>query len=216
MLRDRFLSFLKNRISGPLPGREAQQKLQPTPMAGDYSYPEMRDDAHPSSVAILLFEKEHSKLKDLHVILTLRTDSIRHGGQISFPGGRSDNNETLEETALRETEEEIGITRDEIHLIGSITPLYLSRSNNQITPFIAFLEEEPEPKPNPDEVEEVFSVPLSQLLHDATFVREKWDLSHASFEVPYWNVHTTPLWGATAMIMSEFLELYREFLNETD
>lgn len=209
-----FARYLQERMQLALPGVSAQKKMQPVPLSRSFTFPDERKDAHPSSVCILLFEKGPDSEQDLHVVLTLRTESIRHAGQISFPGGRADNGESPPETAIRETEEEIGVPGEAIHLVGTITPLYLYRSNNKITPFVAFLDEEPRLNPNPDEVEEAFTVSLKDLLNEQNMIREKWELSHATFMVPYWNIHSTPLWGATAMMMSELLELYKEFLTE--
>jgi 8-oxo-dGTP pyrophosphatase MutT (NUDIX family) len=206
-----FYDFLAERIERALPGKSSQLKMQPIPIDDGFNFPEPdSSDGHPSSVLIPLY---HDKSDILKVILTLRTDSIRHAGQISFPGGRSDNDESPIDTALRETREEIGIPHRSISIIGSISPLYLYRSNNQITPVIGFLNEKPEFKPNPAEVQEVISVSLETLLNQDTLIWETWQLRNISCKVPYWNIHSTPLWGATAMIMSELLDLYREFLD---
>jgi len=206
-----FYHFLKSRSSEKLPGKTAHLKLQPEPLDENFRMPPSEsENGHPSSVLIPMFQDRENQL---NVILTLRTDSIRHAGQISFPGGRSDMGESLQETALRETREEVGISPEMVQIACSITPLYLFRSNNRITPYVGFLSGIPELKPNPAEVEEAFSVRLDSLLDEKNLIREVWELSYATFRVPYWDVHSTPLWGATAMIMSELLELYREFLE---
>lgn len=206
-----FYHFLVDRTLQKLPGRDAQMKMSPEPLDPNFVLPQKESDtAHPSSVLIPLFPDENDLL---NVILTLRTESIRHAGQISFPGGRREGDETPEETALRETEEEIGVTRNQIEIACCITPLYLHRTDNQITPFVGFLEQEPKLQPNPAEVKEAFSIPLKNLIENENFKEEKWDLTHASFHVPYWTIHEVPLWGATAMMMSELLELYKEFLQ---
>lgn len=207
-----FHQYLLERSQKDLPGRKAQMKMSPEPLDPDFVLPRKESDtAHPSSVLIPLYPDEKDQL---NVILTLRTDSIRHAGQISFPGGRREGRETPEETALRETEEEIGIVRSQIHIACSITPLYLHRTDNQITPFVGFLEKEPVLQPNPDEVKEAFAIPLQTLINTENKKKEKWDLSHTSFHVPYWTIHEVPLWGATAMMMSELLEMYKEFRKQ--
>ncbi len=68
---------------------------------------------------------------------------------------------------------------------------------------------------NPNEVEEILTVSLDHLNSEENLVRERWDLREQQLEVPYWDIHKVPLWGATAMMMSELLELYREFLNKS-
>lgn len=209
MAHHSFHRYLLERSKKELPGRDAQMKMSPEPLDPDFVLPRKESDtAHPSSVLIPLYPDENDLL---HVILTLRTDSIRHAGQISFPGGRRENNETAEETALRETEEEIGVGPGQIQIACNITPLYLHRTDNQITPFIGFIDKKPKLIPNPAEVEEAFSVSLHELIDCQNLKKEQWDLSHASFNVPFWTIHDVPLWGATAMMMSELIELYREF-----
>lgn len=206
-----FHQFLSERTKQPLPGKNAQLKMQPLPVDESFTFPEPDlPIGDPSSVLIPLFEDEK---KMLNVILTLRTDSIRHAGQISFPGGRSEVNESPLETALRETREEIGILPEVFKIAGSLSPFYLSRSNNQITPFVGFLDKKPILTPNPNEVKEAFTVSLDNLLKEEFLIWETWNLRDHSFKVPFWNVHSTPLWGATAMMMSELLELYEEFLK---
>lgn len=207
-----FYQFLVKQIEENLPGREAQLKMSPVPLDPNFVLPrDPSESAHPSGVLIPLFP---DKNEQLNVILTLRTKSIRHAGQISFPGGRrEDNDESLRQTALRETKEEIGVDESLITLAGHISPLYLYRTDNQITPFVGFLQARPELTPNPVEVEEIITIPIPDLLSDSYRKREKWELPYATFDVPYWSFHNVPLWGATAMMMSELLELYRDFIR---
>lgn len=210
----RFISFLKNRVEEPLPGRTAQKKMLPVPVensnARKLTAPE---DASPSSVLIpMILDKDDQ----LNVILTLRTSGIRHGGQICFPGGRSELNEDPLETALRESHEEIGLRPQDVQILGSITSFYLQHTNNLINPFIGYVEEKPKLTRNPNEVEEIIMVKLNVLATEDKLINERWDLEHDSFNVPYWDIHEVPLWGATAMILSELLELYKEFLEQQD
>jgi 8-oxo-dGTP pyrophosphatase MutT (NUDIX family) len=206
-----FYNFLSQRIARDLPGENAQLKMCPIPLNGDRSRLNNRqNNGYPSSVLIPLYPGENGALS---IILTLRSESIRHAGQISFPGGRSDKGEPPVKTALRETWEEVGIPPEKVDIAGSITPLYLNKSDNQITPFVGFLREKPQLIRNPDEVEEVIIATLDQLLSEKYIKREVWDLNQRKLEVPYWNIHRVPLWGATAMMLSELLELYREFTD---
>lgn len=208
-----FHEYLLERTDKGLPGRDAQLKMSPVPLDPDFVLPRQKSDtAHPSSVLIPLYPDGNDHL---HIILTVRTENIRHAGQISFPGGRQEGDETLEETALRETEEEIGIQRNQIKIAGNITPLYLHRTDNQITPFVGFLDEKPELILNPAEVKEAFTTPLNSLITSENFAKEEWELSYATFKVPYWKIHEVPLWGATAMMMNELLELYKDYKKST-
>ena len=207
-----FYSYLKQRSESSLPGWNAQKKMCPIPVNGEQIQRQAdKDLGYPSSVLVPLFPGTN---RDLNVILTLRTNSIRHAGQISFPGGRAEVDETPVETALRESKEEIGINPGDVNIAGSISPLYLDRSDNRISPFVGFLESKPELTRNPNEVEEIIIVKMDQLLSDRLLKREIWELQNRELEVPYWDIHRVPLWGATAMMMSELLELYQKFLNE--
>lgn len=209
MIHHRFYRFIKDLKPGELPGQPAQMRMSPTPLDPDFVLPrDPSHTAHPSSVLIPVYPNSDQKL---HVILTLRSDNIRHAGQISFPGGRQENRETLEETALRELNEELGIPGNIVKTTGPITPLYLHRTDNQITPYVGFMDKKPRLVPSPVEVSEIVTAELDSLLSDKNRKREQWNLPQASFDVPFWDIHDVPLWGATAMIMSEFLTIYENF-----
>ncbi|HET6527950.1 MAG TPA: NUDIX domain-containing protein [Balneolaceae bacterium] len=99
---DDFFTFLENRLQEKLPGRKAQLKMAPEPMSGGKPRRmEPPESAGQSSVLALIFPNEK---KDLELVLTLRTNDINHGGQISFPGGRAEEGESVSETALREAQ----------------------------------------------------------------------------------------------------------------
>lgn len=167
--------------------------------------------ARQSSVLVLVYPNEE---EELELLLTLRSSHIDHGGQISFPGGRSEEGETAEETALREAHEEVGVSPDSVTIIGRLTDLFVNHSNNDVTPVVGFMTEQPVLTLDPFEVEEAFSVELQSLLGKKNLTVEDWNLRDHTFKVPYWDVHRVPLWGATAMMLNEFLELYREFRKE--
>lgn len=212
-------NFLEEKLNnGNLPGRASQIKMAPEPVDERNPEREMEapDHASASSVLILIFPNSE---EELELILTLRTSNINHGGQLSFPGGRAEDGETEVETALREANEEIGINTADVQIAGSLSKLYVAHSNNYVTPVVGFLDYVPELILNPAEVEEAFSVELESLLGKKNLTVENWDLrGQATYKVPYWDVHRVPLWGATAMILSELLELYRMFKqqNTTD
>jgi 8-oxo-dGTP pyrophosphatase MutT (NUDIX family) len=206
------IDYLKDRLAQHLPGQNAQIEMAPRPVDGG----ELRDmnppaDVNQSSVLVLLFPNEDGELE---LTLTLRTNDIDHGGQISFPGGRADDQESSIETALREANEEIGIEPDEVAIIGTLSDLYVSNSKNLVTPVVGFMKARPDFKINPSEVEEVFAVELNSLLHKKNLTVEDWNLHTYTYKVPYWDVHRVPLWGATAMMLNELLELIREFAEE--
>jgi len=206
------IQFLEQRLSQNLPGRKAQIEMAPEPVdGGEIREMEPPPEVNKSSVLILLFPNEKD---DLELVLTLRSHDIDHGGQISFPGGRTEKGESLKQTALREAKEEIGVPTDSVTIIGELSDLYVSHSNNLVTPFVGFTNRKPNFITNPAEVEEVFAVELQSLLHKKNITVEDWDLHSYTYRVPYWDVHQVPLWGATAMMLNEFLDLCREFANK--
>lgn len=204
--------FLKKRLDqDDLPGQPSQLKMAPEPLSANAERRSMQPpgDSRQSSVLVLIFPNDEGELE---LILTLRTQTINHGGQLSFPGGRAEIGETPVQTALREAREEIGIKPGDIEIAGSLSTLYVAPSHNQVTPVVGFLDYVPELTINPNEVEEVFSVELNSLLNKENLTVEDWNLrDDHTYKVPYWDVHRVPLWGATAMMLSEFLDIYREF-----
>lgn len=213
MLQNKFLKFIQNRLTTPLPGRQAQNLMAPHPVNGSPSkshYEPEDDDFRNNSVLVPII---HWK-DEPEVVLTLRTESINHGGQLSFPGGGKEGYESVEETALREAQEEIGLHPELVTIAGHLTNLYVGHSYNMVVPVVGFLTEEQSFTPNPNEVDEIIHVPLSTLADENQLMKEEWSLRGVPYQVPYWNVHRVPLWGATAMMLSELVELYKEFLAE--
>lgn len=204
-----FIIYLKDRLKQSLPGMDAQLKMAPEPAAeGPRRQMKAPGHARKSSVLLLIYPNEKCELE---LLLTLRSSGIDHGGQISFPGGRSEATESPVDTALREAKEEVGIDPEKVTIIGLLTNLYVKPSNNQVTPVVGYMTETPELSLDPKEVEEAFSVELDSLLEKKNLMVEDWNLREYTFKVPYWDVHRVPLWGATAMMLSEFLEIYREY-----
>lgn len=205
------IPFLKSRLRNNLPGKDAQLRMAPKPIAeGPHRQLTPNSTAIPSSVLILLFPNEN---EDWELLLTLRSNDIDHGGQISFPGGRAEADETTTETALREAHEEVGIDPQQINTIGKLSKLFISHSNTQVTPVIGYMPASTHFIANPDEVEEIFTVELDSLITKKNLIEEQWKLQDYKYKVPYWDVHHVPLWGATAMMLNEFLDLYREYLS---
>ncbi|HEX7070919.1 MAG TPA: CoA pyrophosphatase [Rhodothermales bacterium] len=144
------------------------------------------------------------------LVLTLRhADLPAHAGQVSFPGGARDPGEELSATALRETEEEIGLDPDQVKILGPLTPLYVPPSGFCIYPFVGAVEELPALRPFEREVSAVLHVPLSHLLSANTRVTEEWVLRGEPVTVPFYRYETHKVWGATAMILAELLEVAR-------
>lgn len=140
------------------------------------------------------------------VILTVRTDTVTsHKGQISFPGGSSDPGDSSAiETALRETQEEIGLDPDAVDVLGQLDAFPTFVSGFVVTPVVGWLEEEPQLRPNPAEVASILHVPLADLNEE---IRNEAGFSHLDKTYPTeaWVWHDHVIWGVTARIVRSFL-----------
>ena len=191
---------LSQRLEKKLPGVSSQNIMLITPQ-NSVKYFIPPDNIVLSAVLILLFPIR----EDIHFFLTKRTDTVQyHKGQISLPGGAKEEGEELIGTALRETDEEIGISSDSIQIIGQLTPLLVPITGFQIHPFIGFSEHKPETATDPMEVESVFSVSIHSLVHQKTHQLEERTLRGHLYQVPYYHLNNKKVWGATSMILSEF------------
>lgn len=204
----RLLATLRARLGmGTLPGRDAQLTMAP-PMRGDYTAPPVT--ARRASVLALLYPIESR----LHLLYIQRTSPKRdrHAGQISFPGGSVEAADVdAAATALRETEEEVGIPRDTVELLGGLTQLYIPVSNFLVDPFIGFLPERPTFTLQESEVARILELPLADLLEESARQVGTRKLANGMSlpDVPFWAVGGEEVWGATSMITAELLALLR-------
>ncbi len=195
---------LEECLSSQLPGQPAQLMMAPSIRPSGL---EGFDGSNPrsSGVMILLFPGDEG----LSTVFILRTDGGPHGGQISFPGGKQERADPdLSYTALRETHEEVGVNPDHIRVIGKLTPLYVPHSNYMILPVVGFVDTLPEFVPDKKEVAGVIISSLASLFHPGS--KKTMILNRAGLEItaPYYDVSGHRVWGATAMIMSEFERIF--------
>lgn len=203
---DTFLTKLKQRLELPLPGIEVQFEMAHVNRAKM-----KREDLHPtefrdSAVLILLIQKENG----FYIPLTERpTYDGAHSGQVSFPGGKFDEADiTLEQTALRECFEEIGL-KDNIEVLGELSHLYIPVSKFMVHPFVGIINErDVNYDLNPNEVKDIIELSLDELLlpHLVKETIVEPAPGH-KFKTPYFDVEGRIVWGATAMILNEFKHL---------
>jgi 8-oxo-dGTP pyrophosphatase MutT (NUDIX family) len=136
-----------------------------------------------------------------------------HSGQIAFPGGKSEDfDESHWHTATREAEEEVGIKTDSVNLIGELTSLIIPVSNFMVHPFIGFVNKTPDFIANPNEVHQLVPVPLTELVN-MPIHSKLIETSYGKIEAPYFSLQQHDIWGATAMIISEFNHMLNPALN---
>jgi 8-oxo-dGTP pyrophosphatase MutT (NUDIX family) len=176
---------------------------QPWPPAVPASQMPFRGD--PAAVLVPLFDEDGQT----RVILTRRSSRLRsHTGEVSFPGGRLEPGEAPLAAALREAGEEVGLRAEDVEILGQLEPLATMSSRSGITPFVGALPGRPRLHPNPHEVEVVFDVALVDLMDDAVYREERWDTPWAEDRpVHFFDLPDDIVWGATARILHELLEL---------
>ena len=160
-----------------------------------------------AAVLIALFQREDGWYFPL---IRRPMHEKNHPGQIALPGGAMEKNETLEKTALREAFEEVGIIPSKVEIIGKLTPLPVPVSNYVISPVVGIIEIEPEWKINKDEVEELIILKLDDLINADKGYSEDWNLRGNQVNVPIFKLMDKTIWGATATVLCELIDLIKE------
>jgi 8-oxo-dGTP pyrophosphatase MutT (NUDIX family) len=191
-------------ISDGLPGPEAQLKLSPEARKL-FAESEIKTNA---AILILLYKDIAGILST--VFMKRQTYNGPHSAQISFPGGKFEPDDgSLSNTALRESQEEIGIVSDQVEIIGKLTELYIPVSNFLVHPFIGITLTTPEFKIDKSEVDYLITIPIQELINLPVLFTKK-EYEQQSFVVPYYNINKEMIWGATAMILCEFIEVLKK------
>ena len=144
---------------------------------------------------------------DAHIVLTVRADALRHGGQVSLPGGVVEPGETHEQAALREAHEEVALPLAPVRVLGALTPLDIPVSGFRLHPIVAATGAHPLLTPADSEVAQILEIPVHDLLDSANFVRTRRERDGVRYVVPVFRVSGHDVWGATAMVLAEFLAL---------
>ncbi len=203
---DAFIQHLQTRLQGSLPGTAAHHRMARNFRPTVIPPPE---GASLAGVLALLFPKNDEwQLALIERVTTHSGD--RHSGQISFPGGKYEAGDgILMNTALREAHEEVGVSPNVVNMLGALTELYIPVSNYLVHPFVGWMDHAPVFQPQWSEVQSVLEVPFHALEDPATL--QTTDIRVANNmtfkEVPYFSLSGKVVWGATAMILSELLEV---------
>ena len=219
---------LEQALTRELPGAAAQERLAPMPRRqwpAGFNPARIRDaaglllvfpktiDAEPAETA----EESHSlrvprvlrlTLDQAHIVLTVRADTLgRHGGQVSLPGGVIDPGETFEQAALREAHEEVGLAQEQVRVLGALTPLDIPVSGFRLHPIVGASETRPRLAPAFGEVARILEIDIDELLAPDCVVHTPRERDGVTFTVPGFHVQGVEIWGATAMVLAEFLSL---------
>jgi 8-oxo-dGTP pyrophosphatase MutT (NUDIX family) len=222
---------LETALQSPLPGPQAQDRLAPVPRR---QWPAGLNPARVRNAAglLLVFPKrrgektaENAEIAekdvslrpprsprffpddDAHIILTVRADALRHGGQVSLPGGVVDPGETFEQAALREAHEEVALALDDVRVLGHLTPLDIPVSGFRLHPIVAVHPARPQLTPSDSEVARILEIGVDQLLDPRHLVTTERHRDGVAFTVPAFRIAGVEIWGATAMVLAEFLAL---------
>lgn len=166
------------------------------------------DGTTPRPAAVLVILTPHPD--GVALVLTRRGGHLReHSGEIAFPGGRLEADETAVVGALREANEELGLTADCLEIIGHLHTVYVPRSNHSVTPVVAWSHTLAPMTPNPSEVAEAFLAPITPLLAPDALAFEEREIRGETVVVPYFMVQQHRIWGATALMMCDLLARIR-------
>ena len=202
----RFIDEMKDKLSLPLPGLESQMRMATMKRILRKGQVDVPEDARKAGVLIMFY----SRNGEVHIPFIKRNEYPGvHSGQVSFPGGGWEKDDKdITATALRETEEEIGVKRNLVTAIGTLTNLYIPPSNFLVTPVVAYMDGQPEFKPDPDEVDRILEVPLKELVMPGAIQEKEITIfPDVRLKVPCFYIEEQVIWGATAMMLCELVDI---------
>ena len=193
---------LRVRLAGTLPGVEAQIRFAPFPGKRGWRAGEFPADARIAAALLLLYPGEDG----VAIPLTVRASTLaRHAGQISLPGGATEPGETIAQAALREASEEIGLDPATVRVLGELTPIHVLVSGFTLHPVVGVADVRPPFQAAAGEVDEIVEVRLEDL-RDASRIRTGTRIREGiAVEYPYFDLCGHHVWGATAMVLGEFI-----------
>jgi 8-oxo-dGTP pyrophosphatase MutT (NUDIX family) len=208
---------LEDAFTRELPGAAAQAHLAPIPRR---QWPDgFREEQLRHAAGLLLVfpdqtenaeaaQAERSRSAEARILLTVRAHTLgRHGGQVSLPGGVVDAGETFEQAALREAREEVGLSTDLVRVLGAMTPLDIPVSGFRLHPIVGICERRPPLTPAAREVARILEPAIDALMARDCVVHARRARDGVAMTVPGFHLEGVEIWGATAMVLAEFLSL---------
>ncbi len=202
------ITQIEELLQKDLPGWPAQRLLSPIKTS---EYQSQTDNTQQAGVNLILYPNAQEQLEILFIKRQNNIPGDKHGGQIGFPGGKREiNDSNLIETAFRETEEEIGIPADKLHLLGSLSPLFVYVSNFLVQPIVSYLDHTPNLTLQKSEVDLVIGQKLDYFISDNAVKHQDFKVRDFMMkDMPHYKLQNHILWGATAMITSEFVQIIK-------
>lgn len=204
---DQIIKKLEKLLCLPLPGKSGQISMAPMPI-DESRFAELKPKNPRKGAVLMLFYPDE---RGTYIPFIKRPDyDGTHGGQIAFPGGKWEASDLdLSQTALRETEEEIGLDQQKVILLGNLSDLFIPASNFLVSPYIGFVERTPTFSPDPYEVDKIISCPF-KILTDKSIRKDGEIVVKKEYKLraPYFDIDAHVVWGATAMILGEFIHLW--------
>lgn len=196
---------LREELNNPLPGIEFQLMFAP----GHRQMPNpLKDSLTDAAVSLIILNFE---VNEPEMLLIRRTEyDGPHSGQISLPGGKMDGTDnSLQDTAIRETREEIGVELNKKEYLGKLSLLDIPVSSFRVHPFVFILDRNIELDPDPNEVSYLIRFKIKDLLDNTNIKTHRFSFDKYDFEAPYFSIKNEIVWGATSMILSEFAEILK-------
>jgi len=205
MLYNNAIAHIKKAFCSPLPGSDAHIEMLPS--SRPINFNSLKNTSfRDSGVALILYPKNNTAFS---VLIERAVYNGVHSGQISLPGGKKEESDTnLIETALREAEEETGIKKNSIELLGSLSELYIPPSSFRVLPVVCCLKEVPQFEIEVKEVAAIIEYDIDTLIKQSFDKTKKFKGADYAIEAPYFDINGYSVWGATAMILNEFRKLF--------